>query len=112
MGRSTRKIIPVLSSSSDDSMYDATPVRDPFFRKMEEWTERRRTLQFSPTSFSPSGPPNGYESSASNDSGNYCRSVDSESSYQYNERIKRQNKCLKCCSVLSFLGCLVGVSMA
>ena len=51
MGRSTRKIIPVLSSSSDDSMYDATPVRDPFFRKMEEWTERRRTLQFSPTSF-------------------------------------------------------------
>ena len=106
MGRSTRKIVPVLS---DDSMYNATPVRDPFFRKMEEWTERRRTLQFSPTSFSP----NGYESSASDESGgNYCRSVDSESSYQYNERIKRENRCVKCCSIMSFIACLVGVSMA
>ena len=106
MSRSTRKIVPVLS---DDSMYNATPVRDPFFRKMEEWTERRRTLQFSPTSFSP----NGYESSASDESGgNYCRSVDSESSYQYNERIKRENRCVKCCSIMSFIACLVGVSMA
>ena len=110
MGRSTRKIVPVLS---DDSMYNTTPVRDPFFRKMEEWAERRRTLQFSPTSFSPSGPPNGYESSASDESGdNYCRSVDSESSYQYNERIKRENRCVKCCSIMSFIACLVGVSMA
>ena len=90
-------------------MYNTTPVRDPFFRKMEEWAERRRTLQFSPTSFSP----NGYESSASNESGdNYCRSVDSESSYQYNERIKRENRCVKCCSIMSFIACLVGVSMA
>ena len=107
MGRSTRKIVPVLS---DDSMYNATPVRDPFFRKMEEWTERRRTLQFSPTSFSP----NGYESSASDESGgNYCRSVDSESSYQYNERIKRENRCVKCCSIMSFIACFVGcISMA
>ena len=109
MRRSTRKIVPVWS---DDSMYEATPVRDPFFKNMEEWTERRRTLQFSPTSFSPSGPPNGYESSASNDSGNYCRSVDSETSGEYNARIKRQNSCFKCCSILSFLACAVGVSIA
>ena len=109
MSRSTRKIVPVLSDVSDDSMYNTTPVRDPFFRKMEEWAERRRTLQFSPTSFSP----NGYESSASNESGgNYCRSVDSESSYQYNERIKRENRCVKGCSIMSFIACLVGVSMA
>ena len=106
MGRSTRKIVPVLSDVSDDSMYNATPVRDPFYRKMEEWTERRRTLQFSPVN-------NGYESSASDESGgNYCRSVDSESSYQYNERIKRENRCVKCCSIMSFIACLVGVSMA
>jgi len=112
MGRSTRKIVPVLSDVSDDSMYNATPVPDPFYKKMEEWTERRRTLQFSPTYFSPVN--NGYESSASNESGgNYCRSVDSESSYQYNERIKRENRCVKCCSIMSFIACFVGcISMA
>ena len=101
MGRSTRKIIPVLSSSSDDSMYDATPVRDPFFRTMAEY-QRRVTLHLPHPIVN-----NGYESS--NESGG---SVRSETSYQYNERIKCQIKCFKCCSVLSVLGCLVGVSMA
>ena len=109
MRRSTRKVVPAWS---DDSMYDATPVRDPFFRNMEEYAERRKTLQFSPTSFSPTGPPNGYESSASNDSGNYCRSVDSESSYQYNKRIKRQNKCIKCCPFFTIIACALGLSVA
>ena len=112
MGRSTRKIVPVLS---DDSVYNATPVRDPFFGYMEEYAKRRKTLQFSPTSFSPNGyaSSDSNESSASNEAGGYhCRSVDSESSYQYNERIKRENRCVKCCSILSFIACLAGVTMA
>ena len=94
---SKRKIVPVWS---DDSMYDATPVRDPFFRNMEEY-ERRKTLKLSrPIVYSPVN--NGYESS----------SISSETSHEYNQRIKRENSCVKCCSFLSFLGCLVGISMA
>ena len=103
MGRSSRKVVPIWS---DESMYNTTPVPDPFFRNMEEYTERRKTLQFSPVN-------NGYESSTSDESSsNYCRSVSSETSYQYNERIKRENKCFKCCSVLSFIACCIGVSIA
>ena len=102
---SKRKIVPTWS---DDSMYDTTPVEDPFFKNMKEYSERRRTLQYSPT-----GLLNGYESSASNESGgNSCRSFNSETSHEYNQRIKRQNKCIICCPFASIIACALGLSVA
>ena len=81
---------------------------NPFFKNMKDYSERRRTLQFSPT-----GVLNGYESSASNESvDNSSRSVRSETSYEYNERIKSENRRVKCCSIISFIACIIGVSTA
>ena len=102
-GRSTRKIVPVWS---DDSMYEATPVRDPFFRITDQ--ERRNTLEAPPNRNCASGSPFSYGSDGwETASANY-----SETSGEYNARIKRQNSCFKCFSVLSFLACAVGISMA
>ena len=103
MSHSTRKVVPTWS---DDSMYNATPVRDPFFEYMEDYAERRKTLQFSPI--------HRYESSDSEEGGKTFagEKSSSETFREYNERIKRENKCVKYCSIISFIACLIGVSTA
>jgi len=79
-------------------MDNASPATPPFFRVMREY-ERRETLNLPNFSYSSDG----YESDGS---------IRSETSHEYDQRIKRQNSRVKCCSILSLLGCLVGVSMA
>jgi hypothetical protein len=101
MRRSTRKIVPVWS---DDSMYEATPVRDPFFKTMEQYN----TLEAPPSRNCATGSPLSYGSGEWETASANC----SETSGEYNARIKRQNSCFKCCSFLSFLACVVGVSVA
>ena len=95
MRRSTRKIVPVWS---DESMDNASPATPTFIRVMREY-ERRKTLNLPNFSYSP----NSYESDGS---------ISSETSYEYNQRIKRKNSCIKCCSVLSILACFIGISTA
>ena len=66
-------------------MYDASPPTPTFIREMREY-ERRKTLHL-----------NGYESSGS---------VGSETSDEYNLRIRRQNCLLKWASCIGFASCV------
>tara|TARA_B110001454_G_C12562749_1_gene368432 strand:- start:265 stop:588 length:324 start_codon:yes stop_codon:yes gene_type:complete len=98
-GRKTLRIIPVTSSDSDCSAFSSElggePVSSPFFRIMREYAANRGQALGSPYSY------------GSDDHEVMSPiSTRSETTDQYNMRIKRQNECVKRVGTMGFIGCL------
>lgn len=96
-GRKTLRIVPTISSDSDCSAFSSElggePVSSPFFRIMREYVANRDVL----------GSPYSYSSD-----GEVITPIStrSETTDQYNMRMKRQNNCVKRTGFLGLIGCL------
>ena len=106
MIRPNVRIVPTISSDTDNSSeyLSGTPGTPQFIRAMRYYNEKRNTLQFCNNK----KPLQKYDSQESVSQ----KSVPSITQSEYEERIKRQNKCVKCCFSSCFMGFLVALGMA
>jgi len=98
-GRKTLRIVPVISSDSDCSDFSeflgGDPVTPQFIRFMRDY----------PVAVRAAADGNVLSSSyACNVSASI--STQSETDAEYNMRIRRQNKCIKCFGTMGFISCL------
>ena len=97
LGRKTLRIVPTVSSDSDSSAFSeflgGDPVTPQFQRFMRDYPAACRRAGVGGVPSSPYA----------------CHSdisTQSETSVQYNMRIRRQNKCIKCTGTMGFIGCV------